>query len=156
MATEVRKATPADYEGFARVAWEVHEHHVALVPHIFRSAPVVISRDAFVGILANDRCGVLVAEEDGEIIGYAVLLLRQDAGETVVFRTYVELENFGVALAHRRGGVGRMLFEACVAWGKERGATRLELNVWEANRAALRFYEAMGMHSDARWLALDI
>ncbi len=156
MAVEVREATVADYPGFARVAREVHEHHVAAVPDVFRRVEVVVPEEAFAELIADDDSGVYIAECDGELAGYAVLLHRRASREIHVPRPFAFVDTFGVAEAHRRSGVGRRLFAACVAGAKERGATRLELDCWEANREAVRFYAAMGMHLKRRWLALDL
>jgi GNAT superfamily N-acetyltransferase len=44
----------------------------------------------------------------------------------------------------RRRGMGRALAEAVVSWAREIGAPAVELRVTEANRAAVRLYEAAG------------
>lgn len=156
MAATVRKATLADYDGFHRIAREIHEHHAALVPQVFTSAQIAVPHYVFARHVTSHHHAVFVAEEGGEIVGYAVVLLRNEVGDGFTTRTLVELENFGVTQTHRRGGVGHALFAACVAWGRQHGASSLELNCWEANTAALQFYASEGMHTAARWLALDI
>ncbi len=152
----IRLATLDDYPGFARVAREVQEHHVAAVPTVFRSVAVAVPEEYFAQLVTDDDADVIVAEFAGEIAGYAVLLHRRAARDLLVPRAYAFIENFGVAAAHRREGIGRRLTQACIARAKERGATSLELDCWEANQEAIAFYTSIGMHVTRRWFAMDI
>jgi GNAT superfamily N-acetyltransferase len=51
---------------------------------------------------------------------------------------------------YRRKGIGRMLFNYLVDFAKNFGANVLELDVWEFNKEAFRFYEEMGMETVTR------
>ena len=50
----------------------------------------------------------------------------------------------GVLRAHRRQGVGRRLIEAALVSARTCGLVRVELEVFAANTAAIRLYEAHG------------
>jgi diamine N-acetyltransferase len=152
----IRHATLADYAGVVRVARETHERHVALLPDIFRSVEAPVPEEYFAGLVAGDDSDVLVAERAGEIVGYAMLYLRRATLDILVARTAGFIGNFGVSAARRRMGVGRRLFEACCDWARAKGATSLDLDCWEANQGAMRFYEALGMRVTRRWLTLDL
>ena len=156
MDMTIRRAESGDSAGFAAVANEVHEHHVAVIPGVFLSAPAAVWQGYFESLISADETEIWVAEYNGEIAGYAVLQQRRTAGPMHAPRTFSFIDNFGVAKAYRRKGVARQLFEACVAVARERGDTTLELDCWEANQGALRFYEAMGMKTTRRRLALDL
>lgn len=54
------------------------------------------------------------------------------------------LDTLVVRSSLRRRGVGRALVEAGVAWARERGASRIELGVYEFNEAAKAFWRAVG------------
>jgi ribosomal protein S18 acetylase RimI-like enzyme len=151
-----RLATADDYEGFSRVAKEVHEHHVERIPSVFRSVQVVVPKATFVEWINADDSDVYVAELDGQIVGYAVLLQRSTTREIHVPRTYSLIDNFGVSKAYRRLGVGRLLFESCLNRARERGSQELELDCWEANQEAVSFYESMGMKPKTRRLAIEL
>lgn len=86
---------------------------------------------------------VLVAEDDGHVIGYAYagiegydwMALRGPAG--VLHDLIVDPE-------HRRRGAGRLLLEATLTELKSRGAPRVVLSTAERNEAAQRFFSSVG------------
>ena len=46
---------------------------------------------------------------------------------------------------YRKNSVGKQLFSETERLAKEWGAKRLDLSVWNFNKTALGFYEALGM-----------
>jgi N-acetylglutamate synthase-like GNAT family acetyltransferase len=76
---------------------------------------------------------VRVAEQDGVLIGFSVLL--EPSGDAC------ELDGLFVEPDRMRGGVGRRLVEDATRLARERGATRIDV---VANPQALSFYEAAG------------
>src|SRR4051794_1308616 len=76
---------------------------------------------------------VRVAEEDGVIVGFAVLLER--------FGDACELDGLFVEPQRMRAGVGRRLMEDAKRIARERGAMRIDV---VANPQATAFYEAVG------------
>jgi ribosomal-protein-alanine N-acetyltransferase len=95
---------------------------------------------AVVDELDPARRRALVAERDGEVVGYAVASVAGDVAD---------LHRVAVAVRVRRHGLGTALLahlrEACRA----AGATRMLLEVSASNDAALAFYAAEG------WVDLD-
>jgi ribosomal protein S18 acetylase RimI-like enzyme len=57
------------------------------------------------------------------------------------------LEDIFVEPSARGSGLGRALAEAALARARERGCARVELDVNEANPAALALYESLGFES---------
>ena len=86
---------------------------------------------------------ILVAERDGEVLGYTYagvegtdyMSLRGPAGV---------LYDIVVDPAHRRQGVGRMLLDATLEALKARGAPRVVLSTAERNDAAQRLFDRAG------------
>jgi N-acetylglutamate synthase-like GNAT family acetyltransferase len=76
---------------------------------------------------------VRVAERDGAVVGFAVLLDRR--GDAC------ELDGLFVEPERMRTGVGRQLVEDAKRLARERGATRIDV---VANPQAIAFYEAVG------------
>jgi ribosomal protein S18 acetylase RimI-like enzyme len=54
------------------------------------------------------------------------------------------LEDLYVAEHARGSGLGRALVEATLARARERGARRVELDVWQSNEAAVQLYRSLG------------
>ncbi|MGY2873366.1 [ribosomal protein S18]-alanine N-acetyltransferase [Marmoricola sp. URHA0025 HA25] len=77
----------------------------------------------------------LVADHDGEVVGYAVASYAGDIAE---------LQRIGVAPAVRRTGVAGALLDEVIAHGPGTGADRLILEVREDNASALAFYATRG------------
>ena len=76
---------------------------------------------------------VRVAERDGVVVGFAVLL--EAVGGTC------ELDGLFVEPGRMRTGVGRLLVEDATRIARERGAASIEV---VANPQAVAFYEAVG------------
>lgn len=84
---------------------------------------------------SNDRRIALVAEMSAAMIGFAVAsLVIPDA----------ELETIGIATEWQGKGVGRQLLEALVQALRERGVTKVMLEVRDSNAAAQGFYRSHG------------
>ena len=86
---------------------------------------------------SHDAC-VLVAEHDGALVGFCTGY--QDL-HSVRFGYRAWVEDLAVAPDRRSEGVGKALLDSAKAWGRERGATHLELDSAEARADAHRFYE---------------
>jgi GNAT superfamily N-acetyltransferase len=81
---------------------------------------------------------VLVADEDGEIVGICTVALDI---ESVRFGQRAWVEDLAVDPGHRSAGHGKALLDAAKDWGRSRGASHLELDSGEARADAHRFYE---------------
>lgn len=77
----------------------------------------------------------LVAEVDGDVVGYAVTSCVADIAE---------LQRIAVDAAHRRLGLAGELLDEVVALAQKTGADRLLLEVREGNDGALKFYADKG------------
>jgi GNAT superfamily N-acetyltransferase len=92
----------------------------------------------------------LVAEEDGEIIGFvSVGASRDDDADGELFAIYVEPGRWGT-------GVGRALIDAAEARRRERDDRDVILWVLEDNPRARRFYGAAGWHLDGARRPIEI
>lgn len=76
-----------------------------------------------------------VAEQDGTMLGYAVLMQGVDDAE---------LLDIGIAAAFQRSGYGRAVLQAVLALACELGRQRVVLEVRASNTAAIGLYRAMG------------
>lgn len=84
---------------------------------------------------------VLVAEIDGEVVGYAGL---HNAIPLASHAHVLEINGLAVAPAAAGRGVGRHLVEAVVAEATRRGARKVTLRVLGTNAVARRLYARCG------------
>lgn len=142
---KIRSATLADREGLSRLTAEVHELHREARPDVYMEFDPEQFRKEISDTLYRPDSILLVAEEEGELAGMALLTLRQPPNPILKPRLYAFLEELSVGERFRGQGVGTALFAAAKEQALKRGAVSLELQVWSFNEAALRFYEKMGM-----------
>jgi GNAT superfamily N-acetyltransferase len=90
------------------------------------------------GAIAANGAEVLVADVDGEVVGICTVYLDF---ESVRFGRRAWVEDLAVHPEHRSAGHGKALLDAAKQWGRERGATHLELDSAETRADAHRFYE---------------
>jgi GNAT superfamily N-acetyltransferase len=81
---------------------------------------------------------VLVADEDGAIVGFCTAYLDV---LSVRFGRRVWVEDLAVHPERRSRGIGKALLDAAKDWGRERGATHLELDSGRDRTDAHRFYQ---------------
>lgn len=127
----------------------MHEHHRAGGPQLlpFRSGEEAWQRRRphYQALLESGRGHLLLAEDDGRVIGYAMVSV---IGSQVTLATgdrMAELETLSVAEGVRGQGVGRALMDAAYAVMRELGLSELMLYVVDGNDGAVRFYERLGM-----------
>ena len=98
--------------------------------------------------LADAGRAVLVAEEGGDMIGYAMLVhgepYDEKVGAVVRHRPTTELSKIYVLPNAHGGGVARQLLTAAVDVARGVGAAGMWLGTNQANVRAQRFYEKSG------------
>jgi ribosomal protein S18 acetylase RimI-like enzyme len=144
--TVIRRATKADMPAIGRLGALLVQAHYDFDRQRFmrptRSTPSGYA--SFLGSQLDDPdVAVLVAERDGEVVGYAYMAmegrdymsLRDEAGV---------LHDIIVDPGARRGGVGRKLLAAALEFLNSRGAPRVVLSTAARNEPAQRLFATMG------------
>ncbi len=101
--------------------------------------------------LARPEVAVLVADENGDVVGYAYaaiegydyMELRGPAG--VIHDIFVDPQSRG-------RGVGRLLLQAALTFLRTRGAPRVVLTTAEGNEVAKRLFASAGF----RWTMIEM
>lgn len=142
----IRPATRADLPAIGRLGALLVRLHHDFDPQRFIPATPRTEQGygSFLGTqLEVPDVIVLVAERDGEVLGYSYaglegfdyMALRAPAGA---------LYDIVVDPAHRGHGVGRMLLDATLAALADRGAPRVVLSTAERNEPAQRLFARAG------------
>jgi GNAT superfamily N-acetyltransferase len=153
----ITTASIDDYENINDIVKEGQDEHAEALPTVFAKVDVVMPIDYYQQLLNDKNSEVLVAKLDGQVIGFAVLEIKEAPPfASLVPRMYAYISDFGVKKAFQNNGIGKQLFFACVEWAKEKDASSLELNVWEFNQKAITFYEKLGMKPLSRKMAIDL
>lgn len=153
----IRFATEADLPRVNELRRQVSDLHAAGKPEMFRAGFSEALQQHLYTMFAQEDHAVLLAETEQGIVGFACLKYV-DRPETPYRRAerYLDVDEFGVDESCRRQGIGRELFSAIRALAQERGLKRIELNMWEFNEEALRFYEAVGFTTFRRYLEFTV
>ncbi len=86
-------------------------------------------------ILENVLAKYIVAEVDGEVVGYGGIWLILDEGH---------ITNIAVSKDHRGKGIGKFLMMGLIDYCKKRGIHNMTLEVRKSNDIAQNLYRKMG------------
>lgn len=142
----IRPAVPADLETIGRLGALLVRLHHDLDPDRFIAARPGTEQayGSFLGSqLEKPNIVVLVAERDGEVVGYTYagiegtdyMALRGPAGV---------LYDIVIDPAHRGQGVGQTLLDSTLESLQAKGAPRVVLSTAERNETAQRFFARAG------------
>jgi GNAT superfamily N-acetyltransferase len=98
---------------------------------------------------AGRRFRVLIAEEDGTAVGYAIYFY---AYSTFLARPTLFLEDLFVHPDHRRAGIGGCFFVELLREARREGCGRMEWSVLDWNTPAQRFYRKLGAKPLDDWI----
>jgi GNAT superfamily N-acetyltransferase len=95
------------------------------------------------------RFSTLLAEIDGQVVGYAIYFFTYS---TFRARPTLYLEDVFVLPERRGQGAGVALFRACAREAVAQGCARMEWQVLAWNAPSIEFYERLGARHQADWL----
>lgn len=155
MSILIRRAVPADRVRIRPLQEQIASLHKAGRPDLFRAEARFFTQDAFNERLRDPNHTVLIAEKDGEVVGYAFawVIFYRDHSTYMDHDTFY-IDDICVLESCRRQGIGRKLFEQCREFARAQGCINIDLGVWGFNREAIAFYESCGMHERVRRMEL--
>jgi predicted N-acetyltransferase YhbS len=106
----------------------------------------------FAEIRSDPRQRLLVAEQQGEVVGTIVLLVIPNLSHNAT--PWAFLENLIVTERHRRRGLGRMLLEHAVGLARKSGCHMVELCSDVRRKEAHILYNSMGFEARAHCFRL--
>jgi GNAT superfamily N-acetyltransferase len=142
---EIRPAKAQDIPMLKNLCFLEEDYHRHMYPDYFReSREVIVSRDLEKEI-AETNCAYLVAIENEEAIGFVSAKKRVFSTEPQFKKIeYALIEDCAVRLEYRSKGVEKALLQAATDWAAQQGITRIQLQVWAKNGAAMQLYRGLG------------
>lgn len=141
--SRIREATPADLEEIREIYNQAVRETTSTWDHRTRSAE---DHQAWYATKQEEGFPLLVAEEAGQVIGYASYgRFRPHAGyaHTMEHSVYVHPD-------HQRAGLGRRLLEQLIVLARQRGVHALVGGLSADNAASLGLHAALGFSEVAR------
>lgn len=153
----IRFARKDDLPQVNELRRQVNELHVKGKPEVFKPGFDEALRDYLFVIFEDPAQRIAVAEEDGEICGFAVLhhIVRPET-PFMFERDFLDIDEFCVDEKRRRRGIASALIAFIRDWARAQGFKRIELNMWEFNEDALAFYEAAGFATYRRYMEMKL
>ena len=153
----VRFAKESELDRVNELRKQVNDIHVEGKPDVFKPGFGDELRD-FVNVIWNDpEQEIVVAEDDGVICGFAVLHhINKPENPFMKERDFIDIDEFCVDKDYRRKGAASAMVSFIKEFAKEKGFSRIELNMWEFNQDALAFYEAAGFKTFRRYMEMMI
>lgn len=147
MSFHIRPSIPADVAAMMQL---IHELAV------FEKAPneVVANAETLLqsGFQEHPLFVAWVAEKDGLIVGMALCYIRYSTWKGPV----LYLEDLIVTESFRSNGIGKALFEKCIAHAKHNNYRRMVWQVLDWNTPAIDFYKGYGAQIEDGWLNASI
>ena len=139
----IRRAGIDDVEQLRLLYQELEEDGVRYQPEHFVVGER--SNEFFQSVFESADQDILVAEEDGKILGFShVMILEQKKVACLKPETLVYIQDLDVLESRRGQGIGTLLMEASKRYGKEHGVDFIRTQVFPQNIDGMRFYEKNG------------
>ena len=142
----IRKAELRDIPALGRLLYEVHKVHSDVRPDLFKAGTRKYTDGQLEEILQSGERPVFVAEQEGQVVGYAFCIPKQFVGDrsmTDVRTLYID--DLCVDEAARGKHIGTKLYDFVLDFARRQGYYNVTLNVWADNKAAVKFYEKIGL-----------
>lgn len=141
----IRMAEESDIPQIEELLYQVHKVHSEKRPDLFTPGSKKYTTDELMVILNDKEKPVYVADEDGNILGYAFCVYQKHYSNSVNLYTSLYIDDLCVSEKARGQKIGTQLYNFVLDIAKQNGCHNLTLNVWSCNEGAKRFYEKCGL-----------
>ena len=158
MVITIRRARISDNAGIIRLLLQIADLHHKGRPDIFKEGSKKYGKDEFETILKDENRPVFVAVDEMEnVLGYCFcMVIRFEAHAVINDHSSLYIDDFCVDENCRRQGIGRKIFAEVEEYAKQIKVYNIDLNVWEFNESALKFYENCGFITQRRRMEMIV
>lgn len=139
MNRTIRFAQASDYNDVEAIMQEIQQLHIGWRPDIYKPTDPACPRDYFEKLVSEKH--LLVAEQNGLVVGILSFLYRHIASDKQVTRDIIFIDDLAVKQEYRGQGIGTQLLEAIKEKVKTEKLDGLELQVNARNTEAKKMYE---------------
>ncbi len=152
MEIKIRKAEPKDAIKIAEMLIGIGELHHNGRPDIYKDNLQKYNERDILEILKDESTPVYVAaDEEDNVAAYAFCQIKEvSESKALVGRKFMYIDDFCVDEKYRKMHIGQTLIQAVTEEAKKMGIPSIELNVWEFNESAIKFYEKCGFVTQKR------
>lgn len=141
----IRCAKEADIPKLIDLLEQVLLVHHKVRPDLFQEKGVKYTESELAELIADDSRPIFVYEdESGTVLGHMFTVIEESHAPKVAHKTLF-IDDLCVDEAARGQKIGEQLYRFALQYAKEIGCYNLILNVWSANKSAVRFYERQGL-----------
>lgn len=149
---KIRDATKEDVEQIISLLLQVSELHYINRPNVFKRKSQNDMKEYALDILKSEEQKMFVAtDETLKIYGILIYKVKKVKYHANLKPSRVLwIEELCVDEKCRKKGIGKMLILEAENMAKELKCRRIELNCWEFNESAMKFYKEIGMKTQRR------
>lgn len=143
---EIRFAQSRDIPGMLNLLQQVGEVHHQIRPDLFRSGAQKYDEAALEALLKNPDRPIFIAQNKGQVAGYAFCILQITKDDPVLRdRKVLYIDDLCVDEAQRGRGIAGALYQQVCQYARSIGCDAVTLNVWSGNDTAMAFYQKCGL-----------
>lgn len=143
---EIRFAQSRDIPGMLNLLQQVGEVHHQIRPDLFRSGAQKYDEAALEALLKNPDRPIFIAQNEGQVAGYAFCILQITKDDPVLQdRKVLYIDDLCVDEAQRGHGIAGALYQQVCQYARSIGCNAVTLNVWSGNDTAMAFYQKCGL-----------
>lgn len=143
---EVRRAQAKDIGRINELLSQVDMVHHVGRPDLFKIGRKYTDSQ-LLDIISDDARPVFVAADDcGNVLGHAFCVFKQYLNNNIMtdIKT-LYIDDICVDEKSRGQHVGTALYDFVINFAKENSCYNVTLNVWNCNKSAMKFYQALGL-----------
>jgi len=145
----IRQAQARDLDALIALFREENSHNHNIAPDRVGLTEAVLTQDELNAMISDQASYLAVYELDGTPVAALLGVYHQtEAKRWVTKRRYVYLEELIVTQAQRGKGIARQLVDEFEDWACSKGASCIDLHVWQHNDSAIKFYQGQGFYNE--------
>lgn len=150
----IRPAEKEDEAEWARLKQQIHTIHVMNDPERFASMSDGDIHEQYNHLMQEEGAKIWVAVLDGRMAGYMVIQEKTSQPPFHLPYRFLLIDEICVDEACRRRGIGRSLIEHAREIAAAQNMKEVVLTVWNFNKEAVAFYQAIGMRTELLRMSL--